>query len=93
MLVSPFLGLFCISGLPSILWFPVLGQAEQHTPALDCFTTYRSYLQYEQGLCPLPVLSAPGMIFMALCALPTSPLVITFYLFTKHTYQRHPQEN
>lgn len=28
------------------------------------------------------------MIFMALRALPTSPLVITFYLFTKRMYQR-----
>lgn len=36
----------------------------------------------------LPMLPAPGMIFMALHALPTSPLVVTFYLFEKHTYQR-----
>lgn len=71
------------------MWFPVLGWAEHHGPALDCFTTYSSYLQYEkQGLCLLLMLHALGMIFMALRALPTSPLVITFCLFTEHTYQR-----
>lgn len=36
----------------------------------------------------LPVLPAPGMIFMTPCALPTSPLPIMFYCFMKHMYQR-----
>lgn len=90
----PFSGCFTSQGFSTSCGFQfptatVLGWAEHHGPVPDCLTTYSSYLQSEKwGLRPLPVLPAPVMIFIALPALPTSPLVITFYLFMKHTYQR-----